>query len=182
MWSTGIVKKPWTCPACRSIVNSAVGPGELDHVGQEAARDRLAWLRLSILPRVREPRKDGRDALRRGEPRGLDHEEQLHDVLVDGVTAGLHEEEVGTSDRLAVAAVGLAVRERRELDLPELDRELLRDLRRQLGMRAAREHHQPLLGSERDRVAGVHLDPRDLGLEAGQRLLNRSAFHPAPPC
>ena len=33
----------------------AVGAGELEHVGDEAAGDRLARLRLAVLPRVREP-------------------------------------------------------------------------------------------------------------------------------
>ena len=32
----------------------AVGAGELEHVGDEARRDRLARLRLAVLPRVRE--------------------------------------------------------------------------------------------------------------------------------
>ena len=54
MWSTGIVKKPWIWPACRSIVEHAIGACELQHVGDEAGGDRLARLRLPILPRVGE--------------------------------------------------------------------------------------------------------------------------------
>ena len=38
-----------------------------------------------------------------------------------GLAAGLDDEEVGAADRLDVAAVGLAVRERLELDLAELE-------------------------------------------------------------
>ena len=81
-----------------------------------------------------------------------------------------------------VAAVRLAVRERLQLDLAELDAELLGDLLRELRVRATGEHHQPLLRRERDRVPGLHLDARHLGLEPGQRLLNRSAFHRVLPC
>ena len=88
----------------------AVGAGELEHVGDEARGDRLARLRLAVLARVREPRDDGGDALRRRELRRLDHQQQLHQVLVDGLAAGLHEEDVGAADRLVVAAVRLAVR------------------------------------------------------------------------
>ena len=46
-----------------------------------------------------------------------------------GSAAGLDDEDVGAADRLVVAAVRLAVRERLELDLAELDAELLGDLR-----------------------------------------------------
>ena len=59
-------------------------------------------------------RDDRRDPLRRRELRRLDHQQQLHQVLVDGRAAGLHEEDVGAADRLVVAAVRLVVRERLE--------------------------------------------------------------------
>ena len=162
---------------------NAVGAGALDHVGEEAARDRLARLRLTVLPRVREPRDHRRDPLRRGELGRLDHEEKLHDVLVDGATPGLDEEDVSAANRFAVATVRLAVGERRELDLAELDAELLRDPRCERGMRSPREHHQPLLRREGDRVARGHRYVRDIcRFEPRQCLLNRAAFHRALPC
>ena len=55
MWSTGIVKKPWIWPGVEIHRQDAVGAGELEHVGDEAAGDRLARLRLAVLARVREP-------------------------------------------------------------------------------------------------------------------------------
>ena len=48
-------------------------------------------------------------------------------MLVDRRAAGLDEEDVGAADRLAVATVGLAVGERLQLDLTELDAEPLGD-------------------------------------------------------
>ena len=72
-------------------------------------------------------RDDRGDPLRRGELRRLDHHQQLHQVPVDGLAAGLDDEDVGAADRLRVAAVGLAVRERLQLDVAELDVSVLRD-------------------------------------------------------
>ena len=92
----------------------AVGSRQLEHVGDEARRDRLARLRLAVLARVREERHHGGDALCGRELRGLDHEHELHQVRVDRDAAGLHEEHVGAADRLLVAAVRLAVLERVE--------------------------------------------------------------------
>src|SRR5207248_9925953 len=86
------------------------------------------------------------------EARGLDHEEELHQVAVDRLAAGLHDEEVGAADRLVVAAVALAVGERAQLDLAELDAELLGDPLRELRMRPPGEYHQALLRSALDPV------------------------------
>src|SRR5262249_3760756 len=99
--------------------------------------NRLAGLRLAVLARVREPGDHGSDPLGRRQLRRLDHQAELHQVAVDGPAAGLNEEEVGAADRLAVAAIGLAVRESLEGDLTQLDRELLGDRRRKPGVRAA---------------------------------------------
>ena len=38
MWSTGIVKKPWIWPACRSIVSTRSAPAICEHVRHELAR------------------------------------------------------------------------------------------------------------------------------------------------
>jgi hypothetical protein len=112
----------------------------------------------------------------------LDHEEELHEVAIDGLAAGLEDEDVGTSDRLPVPAVRLAVGEGLELDLPELDGALLRNHPRQVTVRAAGEDHQPLLRGQRDRVTRTHLWLLPLDVETRQRLLNRPAFHRVLPC
>jgi hypothetical protein len=86
------------------------------------------------MSRVREERHDSGDALRRGELRRLDHEHGLHQMRVDRNAARLHEEDVGAADRLLVPAVRLAVLERVEDDVAELESELLRDRARQVGV------------------------------------------------
>ncbi len=80
-----------------------VGAGDLQHVGDEAGGDRLARLRLAVLAGVGEERDHRGDPLRRAELRRLDHLQQLHQVPVDRLAAGLDEEEVGAADRLVVA-------------------------------------------------------------------------------
>ena len=164
----------------------AVGAGQLDHVGDQARRDRLTRLGLAVLARVREEWNHSRDALRRGELGGLDHEQQLHDVAVDGLGAGLDDEGVGASDRLDVAAIRLAVRERLQLDLAELDPELFRHLERQFLVRAAGEEHQPLPRPPLDEMLGArHRAGRTaLALHPGQLCqLSRAGFdHRILPC
>ena len=132
----------------------AVGAGDLQHLGDELGRDRLARARLLVLARVREVGHDRCDALGGGELRGVDHDQELHQVPVDRLGARLHEEEIRPADRLAIAAVGLAVGEGLELDGPELDTDLLADPLGERPVRAAREEHEPLLRPALEPVAG----------------------------
>ena len=109
-----------------------VGAGELEHVGDEPAGDRLPRLRLAVLARVGEPRDDGGDALRGRELRRLDHQEELHQVAIDRLGARLDDEDVGAADRFRVAHVRLVVRERSQLDVAELHSQLFRHALREL--------------------------------------------------
>ena len=141
----------------------AVDTGALERVGDELRGDRLARRRLLVLPRVGEPRDHGGDPLRRSELRRLDHDQQLDQVIVHRRVPGLDDEDVAAADRLAIADVGLAVREGLELDLAEHDPEPLGNRLGERGVRAAADQHQPLL-----RAA---LDPRcPLGLWHDGRL------------
>ena len=160
-----------------------VGAGQLQHVGDEPRGDRLARLRLAVLARVREPRDDRGDPLGRCELRRLDHQQQLHQVLVDRLAARLHDEQVGAADRLVVAAVGLAVPERVQLDLAELDAELLGDpLARAPG--ASGRRRPSAASAARARASGpAATGSQRLRLEAGKDELSRRAagLH-TPPC
>ena len=112
-------------------------------------------------------------------------QQQLHQVLVDRLAAGLDDEDVGAADRLVVAAVRLAVRERLELDLAELDAELLGDPLREVGVRAAGEDHQPLLRA-RARSSGraaarSRPSPRRRGPGSDELSRPAAGLH-TPPC
>jgi hypothetical protein len=156
----------------------AVDARKLEHVRDEAGRDGLARLRLPVLPRIREPRDDGRDPLGRCELRRLDHQHELHQVLVHRRRAGLDDEDVGAANRLEVAAVRLVVRERAELHVTEFDAELLGDGSRQLRMRTAGEDHQPLLRATDDVVLRRGVAHRNATFQSGEsQLSRRRAFH-----
>src|SRR4029453_5607785 len=99
----------------------------------------------------------------------LTHQEQLHQVAIDGWCSRLHEEDVGAADGLAEAAIRLVVREGLKLDLAELDAELVADPVREPRVRPAREHHQALLRPALDEVAWPRLRSDRRPLEAGQR-------------
>jgi hypothetical protein len=77
--------------------------------------------------------------MRRGETGGVDHEEELDQMVVHRRRAGLHEEDICAADRLAVSAVRLAVRERFLLDRTERRAKSSRDSPCELGIRGTCE-------------------------------------------
>ena len=92
--------------------HDAVRARDGEHVGEQPRGDRLAALGLPVLTRVPVERADRGDALRRRALRRVDHDQLLHDPVVDRIAEALQHEHVGAADVLAVAAVELAVRER----------------------------------------------------------------------
>ena len=63
--------------------DDVVAAGRLQHVRDELGRDGRARLVLLVLARVREVGDDGGDAARRGRLAGVDHDEELHEAVVD---------------------------------------------------------------------------------------------------
>ena len=88
----GSLKKPWIWPAWRSIVSTRSTPAASSKSATRRAVIGSRGARLLVLARVREPRDDGGDPLRRGELRGLDHDQQLDQVVVHRRVAGLDDE------------------------------------------------------------------------------------------
>ena len=72
----------------------SVGARRLEEIGHELGRDRLARTRLLVLTNVEVPGDHGRDPLRRSELRGVDHDQELHQVRVHGDGSGLDDEDV----------------------------------------------------------------------------------------
>ena len=178
MWSTGIVKKPWIWPAWRSIVSTRSAPASWS---MSATRRAEIGSRGFAFRSCRAYGKSGMTAVIRFADASFAAwimNMQLHQVPVDRLAARLDEEHVGAADRLEVAAVRLAVRERLELDVAELDAELLGDLPREIGMRAAGEDHEPLLRPALDAVLRDAARVTARSFEAGQGKLSSSGF----PC
>ncbi len=134
-----------------------LGAGGLEHVGDEAGGDRLAALGLAVLAGVAVERAHGGDPLRRRPRRGVDHDQLLHDRVVDRVpvdaVVALDHEHVGAAHALAEARPHLAVGELDDVRMAELDAQMGGHLLRQLGVRAA--------GVEREALGGhlLHLLP-----------------------
>ncbi len=89
----------------------AVHTGGGDEVGDEFGRDGNAGLVLAILAGVTEERDDHRDAGGAGAAGGIDHDEELHQVLVGRRTGRLDDENVAPADVFVDLYEGLAVRE-----------------------------------------------------------------------
>ena len=94
----------------------------LEHVGHESRGDRRAALILLVLSRVREVGDDSGDAACGGGLAGVDHDEQLHQTIVDVVGAGrLQDENILVSYTLANGDAGFLVRVLEDHNLGQLD-------------------------------------------------------------
>ena len=62
--------------------------GRLKHVRDETSRDGSATLVLLVLARVREVGNDGGDPASAGGAAGVDHDEHLHEAVVDVTGSG----------------------------------------------------------------------------------------------
>jgi hypothetical protein len=65
-----------------------------EEVGDETSADRDPWRVLLVAAHVGVVRDGGRDARRRGSTRGVEHQQELHQVLVDGRYERLDDEDV----------------------------------------------------------------------------------------
>src|SRR5581483_6320993 len=118
----------------------ARGAGRRDEVGDELRADRHARRDLPVLARVAVVRDDRRDALGRRPLEGVEHEEQLHQVVVRRPARGLDDEDVAAAHVLGDLDLHLAVAEAADLRAPERYPDLAADGRRERAIRAAREY------------------------------------------
>src|SRR5690606_9099833 len=125
--------------------HDAVGSGRLEEVGDEAGRDGLASAALLVLPRVGVEGRDDGDALRARALGGVDHDELLHEPLVDGRRVRLDDEHVRAADRLTEARVDLAVGEGARIRLDELGAEFAGDGLRERGVRPPGDENETFL-------------------------------------
>ncbi len=93
--------------------DESIGAGGKEEIGDESGGDRLTARRLAVLAAIAEEGGNGGDAFGRRPLGGVDHDQVLHDRVVDRTIVpcgvGLHDEHVGAADRLAVFDMDLAV-------------------------------------------------------------------------
>ena len=100
-WSTGTEKNPCTCGACRVMVSTRSTPAVDQHVGDQPAADRDPRGVLLVGAGVGVVRDHRGDLGRRRAAGGVDHQQQLHEVLL-----GRRHQRLDDVD-VALAAVGL---------------------------------------------------------------------------
>ncbi|KAG5459196.1 MAG: hypothetical protein BJ554DRAFT_428, partial [Olpidium bornovanus] len=98
-----------------------IGTGNGEHVGDELSGYRSAGLVLLVLPRVREAGYNRGYAASRGGFAGVDHDQELHQVVVNLPASGLHYEHVLVSNGLADRHGRLLVRIFHDDDLPQFE-------------------------------------------------------------
>jgi hypothetical protein len=116
----------------------AVGAGDADHVRDEACRDGYPGLVLLVRTAVGVVGHHSRDASGAGTLEGVDHDEQLHDRLLDGRAGGLHQEHVALTDVVQDAHEDVLVGELEDLATPQRRTQVTTDLAGQRRVGVAR--------------------------------------------
>ena len=111
-----------------------------EHVGHQLGGDGVTGLGLAVLPGIAEIRDDGGDAAGGGTLHCVDHDQQLHEAVIDRLAGALHDEHVHAADGLVDGDGALAVGKRRDRALAQGDAEVLADHVRQVGVGRAGEH------------------------------------------
>ena len=138
--------------------DDAVDAHGLEEAGDVGGRDGDPGLHLAVLPGVAVVGDDDGDATGAGAVEGGDHEEELHDVVVDGGAGGLDDVHVLSSDVLVDHDVDLPVGEAADGGLAEVDAQDLGDLEGEAHVAVAAEELE---------AGGMSLGLGGGGLEAG---------------
>ena len=110
------------------MVSTRFAPAVVMQVRDELRRDGVVRLGLAVLPRVAEVRDDGGDPRGGSALHGVDHDEQFHQVVVDGRAGRLNDETVGTADGVVDGNRNLPVAERADFAFAHRKPEALRNL------------------------------------------------------
>jgi hypothetical protein len=121
-----------------------VRPRGGDEVGHQLGGDGVPGLGLAVLPGVAEVGDDGGDAPGGSPLERVDHDEQLHQVVVYRGAGGLDHKYVGAADRLKNGHEVLAVGKGAGLGVAQGDAQLLADVPGQGLAGTARENLQIL--------------------------------------
>ena len=111
-----------------------------EHVGHQLGGDGVTGLGLAVLPGIAVVGDDRGDAAGGGALQRVDHDEQLHEIVVHRGAGGLDHEHVAAADRLVQGDENLPVGEGTDLRLAQFGSHQLADLLRQLRIGVAGKH------------------------------------------
>src|SRR5579859_1059009 len=141
--------------------------GGLEKVGDELCRYRNARLILAVLARVAVIRQHRSNTPSRGALEGINHQEQLEQVIVDRVAARLNDEHIRAAHVFENLEINLAVAEASQPGLAKRHFQMAANALRQRQIRVPRENfksvvvHDTRAPSARS-WAGMILRPRSL--------------------
>ena len=98
-----------------------------DHIGDELCGDGIAALGFAVLPCITKVGNDSGNTTGRGAAAGIDHNQQLHQMVIDGLAGGLNEKNVSATDGFFQGYGSLTVSECTNGTLTQLDSKLLAD-------------------------------------------------------
>ena len=98
--SVGMSKKPWICPAWRSIDRTRFAPAVVIRLATSLAEIGVRGPRFPVLPRIAEIGKDGGDPFGRRAPQRVDADQELHQIVVRRIAGRLDHEHVLAADVL----------------------------------------------------------------------------------
>ena len=163
----------------------ALDADRLEHVGDDLGADRHARrARPAVLARVAEVRDHRGHPARRRALERVDHDAELHQVLVRRRARRLEDEDVAGADVLLDLDVDFAVREAADLGFAEADRQVRGDVLRERGIRVAGEEngveeHDNSEGGDSANLAGEEgFEPSHVGIKI--RCLNQLGDSPTP--
>src|SRR5699024_11248796 len=113
-----------------------------EQVSDQAGGDWLAAAVLLVLAGVRVEREDRRDPLRRAALQGVDHQQLLHQPVIQRLRVGLQDKSVGATDGLLEAHEDLAVGEVARRGRSQLDTKLAGYCLTQLRVCTTRKQHE----------------------------------------
>ena len=117
-----------------------VSAGGGKHIGYQLGGDGVTGLGLAVLTGIAKIGDDSGDAAGGRPLHGIDHDQQLHQVVVDGTAGGLDQKYIGTADGLINGGEHLAVCKMADLRIAQLDADQLTDVLCKTGIGIAAEH------------------------------------------
>ncbi len=143
----GDVEEALDLPGVEIDRQHAVGAGAGDEVRDQLGGYRRTRTRLPVLPGIAEIGDHGGDALRRRAPQRVDHDQQLHQIVVRRIGRRLDDERVAAADVFENFDEDFEIGEAPDVAFGERFAEIGGDRRRQRAIRIARQNFHLALHS-----------------------------------